>query len=425
MRRSIIAIVLVLTVVGVAGFYYRGNAGAGSSSSSEPGAGGAAPARGGARGGGGFGAGTVTVELATVSRADLTEKTMVVGNLIGAATVEVVPKVNGRLESISVKIGDAVKRGEIIAKVEDREIREQVKQADASYEVARASVRQREADLRFAETNLERSRNLFAKNLLPRQSLDDAQARYEAAQAQLDLTQAQFAQAKSRQEELRITLSNTEIISPVDGFVGKRNLDAGAFVGPNSPVVSVVDIHVVRLVANLVERDIQRVRNGMPADVEVDAYPGETFQGRVARIAPVLDPATRTAQMEVEVPNPAYRLKPGMYARVRFVVERREKTLAVPRVAVLDIEGKRGVFVADQQVARFHEVATGLQEGTLVEVTSGVQDGDRVVTTGAGSLKDGDPILLTGQRGGARGARGGTGRGAPGAEGFRRGRKGS
>ena len=403
MRRLIIGIILMVGAVAGAGFYYRSNVGSGSVSGSPGTA--ASPGRGGARGGGGFGGGTVTVELASVSRADLTEKTMVVGNLIGAATVEVVPKVNGRLETISVKIGDRVSRGQQIAKVEDREISEQVKQGEASYEVSRASVRQREADLRFAETNLERSRNLFARNLLPRQSLDDAQARFEAANAQLDLAQAQFAQAKSRQDELKITLSNTEIVSPVDGFVARRNLDPGAFVGPNSPVVAVVDIHVVRLVANLVEKDLKRVKNGMPAEVEVDAYPGETFHGQVARVAPVLDPATRTAQMEVEVPNSSFRLKPGMYARVRFTVDRRAKTLAVPRVALLDIEGRRGVFVAENQVARFREVVTGLQEATLVEVTEGVHDGDRVVTTGAGSLKDGDPILLTGQRGG-RGRKG-------------------
>ncbi len=167
----------------------------------------------------------MTVELATASRAPVAETVQVVGNLVGAQTVEVAPKVSGRLQSVSVRIGDPVSRGQVIAVVEDQEIREQVKQAEASYQVSQASIRQREADLKFAQTNLERSRSLYERQLLPRQTLDDAEARYQAAVAQLDLARAQFDQSGSRLDELRITLSNTRIVSPVDGNP-KRNIIA-------------------------------------------------------------------------------------------------------------------------------------------------------------------------------------------------------
>ena len=106
------------------------------------------------------------------------------------------PKVSGRLQTVTVKLGDRVANGQVIAVIEDREIYEQVKQAEASFAVARASVKQREADLKFAETALERARSLFERQLLPRQTLDDADARYQAAVAQLDLAGAQFAQAR-------------------------------------------------------------------------------------------------------------------------------------------------------------------------------------------------------------------------------------
>src|SRR5439155_18480822 len=138
----------------------------------------------------------------------------------------------------------------------------------------------------------------------------------QASAAQLDLARAQFEQAKARLDELRINQANTVIVSPVDGFVGKRSQDPGAYVTPNSTLISVVDIHLVRLVVNVIEKDLRGVSAGQVADVEVDAYPGEKFVGRVARVAPVLDPSTRTAQMEVDIANPQFRLKPGMYARV-------------------------------------------------------------------------------------------------------------
>jgi len=125
-----------------------------------------------------------------------------------------------------------------LAKVEDREIAEQVKQAQASFDVAAATIRQREADLRLAQTNLERSKNLFERSLIPKQTFDDTDARYQAAAAQLDLAKAQYQQAQARLDELKINLANTIIASPVSGFVGKRALDPGAWVTPNSSFIS-------------------------------------------------------------------------------------------------------------------------------------------------------------------------------------------
>jgi len=166
---------------------------------------------------------------------------------------------------VSVRLGDRVSRGQTIATVEDREIQEQVKQAKASYDVSAATIRQREADLRLAQTNLDRSRNLFERQLIPKQTFDDTDSRFQAAVAQLDLARAQFAQAQARLDELKINLSNTNITSPVSGFVGKRSLDPGAWVTPNAPFISVVDIGVVRLVANIVEKDIRRITPGLAA----------------------------------------------------------------------------------------------------------------------------------------------------------------
>jgi RND family efflux transporter MFP subunit len=354
----------------------------------------------------------MTVELASPQRADVAQQLMVVGNLVGEQTVAVVPKTAGRLEEIFVKLGDPVARGQRIARIEDREIREQVKQAEAAFEVARATIRQREADLKFAETNLNRSRELFGRQLLPKQTLDDADARYQAAVAQLELSRAQLTQSQARLEELRINLANTVIVSPVTGFVARRNADPGAYASQNAPVMDLVDISLVRLVANIVEKDMRRVSTGDSANVEVDAFPGETFAGRIARVAPVLDPATRTAQIEIEIPNPSKRLKPGMYARVNLTVEQRANALVVPANAVVDREGQRGVFLASNNTAAFRRVEVGIEDSARIEILSGVTEKDQVITTGAAALQDGDRILLAGQGDGPSAPRGpGAGRG--------------
>ena len=398
----------LLVAVGAAGvLVYQRVAPAEATSQARPG--------GGFRPGGGrgaFGAQPMRVNSTGVTRADIAERLQLVGNLIGAASVEVAPKINGRLHQIDVRLGDPVARGQEVARIEDGELLQQVNQAEASFEVGRATVRQREADLLLAQTTRDRADSLFSRALVSRQELDDAEARYQAANAQLDLARAQFDEAGARLEELRINLENSVMVSPVDGFIGRRYLDPGAYVTSNTAVVSVVDISLVRMVANLVERDLRLVEEGVRAQIEVDAFPSEMFDGRIARIAPVLDPATRTAEIEIEVPNTDFRLKPGMYARVSLVVGAKSQALVVPREAVVLRTTARGVFRVDETggapTAQFVALAIGLEDEQYVEVVDGIAEGDRVVTTGAAGLQHGDPILLAdaGGRGGGPPGRG-------------------
>ena len=421
-------ILLLLVVAGAATAYYfmgdRQASAAGQSSAQDiarerrqqGGGGGGGMGGGGFGGGGGFSRGPrppMTVELAPVTRKDMIDTILVVGNLVGAATVDAVPRGQGRLEAVYVKLGDPVRHGQAIAKIEDREIVEQIKQAEATLGVSQATIRQRQADLKLAQNNMERSKSLYERDLLPRQTFDDTDARYQAAQAQLELSMAMLEQTRSRLDELKINLSNTVIAAPVDGFIGKRTLDPGASVGVNTSFISVVDIRTVRLVINVVEKDLRRIHQGTSVEVEVDAYPGENFIGRVARLAPILDPATRTAQVEIEIPNSSYRLKPGMYARARFTVEKHDGALVVPTPAVVDLEGKIGLWVpADEgDTPVFTPITLGIEQQEFTEVATGVKEGQRIITTGAAALRPGDRIVMAGQRGGRANGAGGTGRG--------------
>lgn len=418
----IVAVVVVAALAGVA-FYsgmFSGNgaqaAGEAAAQNGQAGQGqgraGGAGGRGGRGGPGGrFGAtGPLTVEVATAHRAQMAQQLVVVGNLIGDATVAVVPRAAGRLQEVYVRLGDSVARGQRIAKIEDQEIQEQVKQAMAASEVSSATIRQREADLALALTNVERSRNLFQRQLLPKQTLDDNEARYQAALAQLDLARAQNTQSQARLDELKINLGNTNIVSPVDGFVARRAVDPGAFVGNNAPVADVVDIRRVRLVVNVVEKDLRQVKEGDQGIVNVDAFPGETFTGRIARVAPVLDPATRTAPIEIEIPNPGYRLKPGMYARVNITTDQKRDALVVPSNALVDVNGRRGIYLATEGgTASFRAVRVGIEDEAQAEVLEGVNEGDVVVTTGAAGLTDGARFTIAGRgrNGGGPGRNGG------------------
>lgn len=434
--RKIVVIAIVVAVVGGAaymGVFSRGGQAATGAQAGGPGGGQGGPggqgrggqgARGGAQGQGGGGGGfpggmggfgggggprvPMTVETGTLKRGKVSAYLTVVGNLIGEQTVAIAPRTGGRLLDVRVKLGDKVRRGQVLAKVEDREIVEQVRAAEASQEVAKATIRQREADLNVAKLNFDRSKNLYERQLLAKQALDDAESRHLAAVAQLDLSQAQLSANAARLEELKINLQHTSVTSPVDGFVASRTVDPGAMVNTNTSIASVVDISRLRLVANVVERDLRMVTAGDTAVVEVDAYPGEKFSGKIARVSPVLDPATRTAAMEVEIPNGDGKLKPGMYARILLTVDEHENALVVPKEAVVDYSSQRGVWVPnDQDRATFVPLKLGIENAEQIEVLGGMNEGTRFVTTGAGAVRNNDQLLYAGQAGGGQGGPGG------------------
>lgn len=396
MRRILIGAVVAAGMAGGAWFY--GSSATDTAAEGNP-AGSTNRAGGAGRSGG---RGAMAVESAVVARHEISDSITVVGNLIGEATVDVVPRTAGRIESVLVKLGDRVTRGQTVVKLEDRAIREQVNQVQANIDVNDATVVSRENDAKVALNNLDRAKTSFERGLLSKQGLEDADSRYNSAASQVTVAKAQLVSTRARLDELSVTLSDTNVVSPVDGFVSKRNLDPGAFAGTNTPVISVVDIGVVRMVANLVEKDFRRIDRGGQALVEVDAFPGEQFTGQVSRVAPVFDPATRTATMEIEVQNPGFRLKPGMYARVKLITGRNANALTVPRAAVVDIDAKRGVFVLDKDVARFTTIESGMSDGERVEILKGVSEGAHVVTTGVLAIRDGDRVQVT--TGGGRGA---------------------
>ena len=435
--RKLLIIGLIVAVAGGTAYYVsvkreqpaaaagQGQSGPGGQRGGGPGGGLGGP--GGMGGFGGPGGGfrpPMTVEVAKVGRGDISAHLSVVGNLIGEATVDVAPKTGGRLTTMTVKLGDRVRRGQILGKIEDREIVEQVRQAEASHQVAEATIRQRKADLNLALTNVERSRNLFGRQLLPKQTLDDAEARYTSAVAQVDLSEAQLAQSEARLQELKINLANTNVVSPVDGFIAKRNVDPGQWVSQQVPLVSVVDISSLRLVANVVEKDLRMVGTGDVALVDVDAFPGEKFKGRIARVSPIIDPATRTAPMEVEIPNPDFRLKPGMYARVDLEIDGKKNVLLVPKIALVDSEGQRGVYQpSEDNRAIFKPIQVGIEDSERAEIVGGLQEGETVVSLGAGALRRNDQLVVAGQ-GGQQGGPGGPGGGRPGMGGRRGGQGG-
>jgi RND family efflux transporter MFP subunit len=194
---------------------------------------------------------------------------------------------------------------------------------------------------------------------------------------------------------LAVKLGETRITSPLDGVVSSRRLDPGALVGPSSntgPILTVDQIDVLRLFVSVNEGEVSRLKLGQFAHVDIDAMPGRRFEGRVVRLAPSLDPSTRTLDAEVQLPNRNGELRAGMYGRAAIVTGVHPGALTVPVGAVQISSGRHYVFVVQGDKVRRREVRIGVDGETWLEILGGLQPEEEVVIAGLEGLSDGSPV---------------------------------
>jgi len=194
-------------------------------------------------------------------------------------------------------------------------------------------------------------------------------------------------------DEVGYQFNAFEIKSDVKGVVSRVFQNPGALVGPNTPLMTLVDVDVVKAVPAVDELKIRFVRMGQPVKVRLQAYPGEVFNARVTNISPVSNAVTRTVEVEVSIPNAGHRIKPGMYAEAEFEQGQR-KGLVLPIVSVVDRAGRRFVFAAADGKAVMKEVTTGAVAGDMIEITAGIDGTETFVTTGADKLEANDKIVV-------------------------------
>ncbi len=355
----------------------------------------------------------INVDLTEAHTGEIREELLLTGSLKPKEIVDVNPKGTGRIEQIRVLVGDRVGAGDLLAQIEDDEIEQQVKRSEASYAVSRANISARKAELANAKADLERASLLFDEDLLSPQEHQQAQTSLEVMEAQLELAEAQAEQSLAELSELRIRLEQTKIYAPMGGVVSARYVDPGALVAPNNSILQVVNLSTMVTQGNVPERSIEKLAVGNRAKVIVDAIPGREFDGRVARIAPVLDAATRSAVIEIDIVNREMVLKAEMFARISLDLGSMREATLIPRDGLVYRGQQPGVYIveADSQRPVFRVIETGMSREDQVEVLANLDAGTRIVGRGATMLRDGDRINagFGGPRGGAAAPRQGGG----------------
>jgi len=343
--------------------------------------------------------GPVKVAVVTVRVGRITQNVWVTGEVHALCAVDVTPEVTGRLERLRradgalVEEGVEVRKGEIVAVIERDRYETAVKSAEAAVVVAKASYERAKVNLADARREKDRWTALVADGAGTQQQLDRVMTAFERARAELQLAEAQIKQAEAALAQAKVNLDKATIEAPFSGMVSRKYVDEGAFVGPTTPLFRLVDIHQVEITGGVADRRYSQIHIGKTyAEVEVDAYPGETFSGCLSRVRPELDRATRTVAVTIRVPNEDGRLKPGMYARIKLVLEEHDHVSLVPDEALLTFDGETRVYVVNGGGAHARKVRIGLEQGNLNEVLEGLRPGERVVVRGKEMLHEGAAV---------------------------------
>ncbi len=332
------------------------------------------------------------------------ENLLLTGSLKAKEAVDVSPKAQGRVEKLYFHVGDSVKSGTLVAELDDDELRQQVNRAVASISVTTASLEQRRAERDNVKAELERAERLFDEKLLSPQDYDARKTGVAVVNAQVQLAKAQQQQAEAELSELKIRLAQAKIYAPMSGIVANRYVDVGALVSPNTPVMRIVNLSTMVTQGNVPERNIGRLRVGNEAVIRVDAIPERGFEGRIARIAPVLDAATRSALIEIDISNPGNVLKAEMFTRIELDLGTSREAVLIPRAGLVYRGTQPGVYVLDGSLPTFRPIETGLTREDQVEVLANLDAGVKIVGRGATMLREGDRIRSAGtaSQGGAK-----------------------
>lgn len=351
------------------------------------------------------------------------------GSLAGDAQTDVAPSIAGKVVAIGVDLGSYVKRGQMIVRLDEVDLKLRLDQAEAQLEQARAALRQAEEKVGLrpgqsfdpnrvpevvnarvasdlAEKNFRRAEKLLESGDVARAFFDEQKARrdqtrelYEAAvskarqdYAAVATARATVSNAVSQVGLAKRSLSYSIVFSPIDGFVAERNADLGEYVSPTQKVATIVKINPLRIRIDIPEQAIPEVKVGQSVSATTSAWPDQNFSGRIARISPNVSATSRTLTVEAEIDNSSGALKPGQFATVRILQQRSEPAILVPQRAVRTEAGVSRIFVIKDGRAQQRLVQLGQTEADLVEIKTGVAADELVATTNVEQLSDGAAV---------------------------------
>ena len=352
------------------------------------------------------------VNVQRVKRADARSSLVLPGNIQAVTEAPVLARASGYIKRRYADIGDRVKEGQVLAEIEAPELNQQIRQAKATVDQANSTVEQADAALQQGRSNenlarvtAQRWENLSKKGVVSRQENDTYQAQWVAQQANVQALEKAVAAARNNAAaveanvaRLNDLLAYQTVRAPFAGVITQRNVDAGVLVNEgNTLLFRIAQTDRLRTYLNVPQSDAGSVRVGQQAVLVIPDLPGRGFPGVVTRTANALDPATRTLLVEVQVPNPAALLMPGMYAQVDLSVPRKDPPLLIPGdTLVVRSDGPQVAVVAPDGRVHFARIQLGRDFGDRLEVLSGLEEGQQLVVNPSDAIREGAQVKPVG-----------------------------
>lgn len=377
----------------------------------------------------------VPVKVATSNLEDLSEYQSFPGKVEASGEVNLSAKVGGRVEQILVKEGQEVKQGQVLIKLEQKDVLSQVNQARSGYDSAVAELEnlkngqlpqqiaqlesafnQARVNFENAEENYNRMKSLVEQGAISKQQFEGAELQYkvakeqyEAASTQLNLVkeksapqnllamQARVNQAKAALDAAQAALDNTLITSPIDGTVGSINAEVGQILSPGVPVITVGNLKDAEIQINVTEDRINALKLGQEAEITVDSANVSALKGRIVSISPFKNQVTQVYPVKIQVSNDNGLLKSGMFARVKLRVALYKQAVTVPEDAVVNYNSSKLVYLVEDNKAKACKVETGASSQGKIIVTKGLKPGQQIVVEGQELLQDGVKVSIEGR----------------------------
>jgi RND family efflux transporter MFP subunit len=314
--------------------------------------------------------------------------------------VNIFSRVDGYIAKLYVDKGDLVKPNQLLVEIDHTDYVHAVNRAKANLAASRADVLRQEANIRNAKLTLDRMRALITEQFVSQQDLDTAQVNFDMAVAQLESLRAQVKQMEVALQQAETNLAYSYIRAPFAGYIAERNLDAGAYVTGSTASTSTMsrgiltlhEVDKVRILIEVVEKDVPLVQIGQKAEVKAEAYPDRVFMGEVTRVVQALNRNTRTMTVEVDLRNPDHTLKGGMFARVEVLVGLHPNAVQIPVDALTRLEDMQYVYVVKNGKAVQVPVEVGARLEDRIEVTKGLDGTEQVIVSGKDLVSDGTVV---------------------------------
>ncbi len=314
--------------------------------------------------------------------------------------VNLFSRVDGYIAKFYVDRGDFAKAGQLLVEIDHTDYIHAVNRAKANLAAAKAEVFRQEANIRNAKLTLDRMKSLIKDQFVSQQDLDTAQVNYDVASAQIETYRAQVQQMEVALQQAETNLTYSYIRAPFAGYVAERNLDPGAYVTGSTAststmsrgIMSLHDIETVRIMIEVVEKDVPLVKIGQPSEVRAEAYPDKVFMGQVTRVVQALNRNTRTMTVEVDLPNKDRTLKGGMFARVALMVGVHRNAIQIPIDAVTRLEENQYVYVIQNGTAHRVPVEIGARAENRIEIVKGLAGTEQVIVSGKDLVSEGTVV---------------------------------